>query len=112
MAKFCGNIGFMTNVEVEPGIWDLQIEEHKYYGDITRNMTSSQNTTDKIHDSISLNNIIEIVADPYANNNFQNIKYIVFNGIKWEVLSAEVKFPRILLSIGGIYNEQSSNPSD
>lgn len=108
MAKFCGNIGFMSQVEVSPGIWDLQIEEHKYYGDITRNMTNNQNMTDNIHDSISLNNTIEIVADPYANNNFQNIKYVVFNGTKWKVTSAEVKFPRILLSIGGVYNEQSS----
>ena len=104
MAKFYGKIGFFETKETEPGIWIEDITEKTYYGDITRNITRSQQT-DNINNNITLNNTISIVADPYATNNFQYMKYVIFNGVKWNITSAEVEYPRILLSIGGLYSE-------
>ena len=104
MARFCGKIGFFTTVETEPGIWEEQIVEKTYYGDITRNISRYQQT-ENVNGNISINNTISILADPYATNNFQYMRYVIFNGVKWHITSAEVEYPRIILSIGGLYNE-------
>lgn len=103
MAKFCGNIGFIKTVEIEPGVWSPDTVERKYYGDVTRN-SRNFSSSEAVNESMNINNIISIVADPYAKENFQYMRYVIFMGIKWEILSATIEYPRITLSIGGVYN--------
>lgn len=103
MAKFYGNIGYIKTVENEPGVWDEVSEEKPYYGDITRN-TSKYQTSGDVNDNINISNSISIVADPYAVENFQHIRYVVFMGAKWKVTNVEVQYPRLLLTVGGLYN--------
>ena len=103
MAKFYGNIGYIKTVEVDPGIWDSQTTERPYFGDLIR-VTSKFQSSGEVNDNISFNNDISIVADPYANENFQYMKYVEYMGAKWKITSAEVKYPRIILSVGGVYN--------
>ena len=103
MAKFYGNVGFIETVEIEPGLWEEQITERPYYGDLTRN-TSRFQSSGGVNDDININNIINIVADPYANENFQYMRYVVFRGVKWKISNAEIQYPRILLTLGGVYN--------
>lgn len=107
MAKFYGNIGYIETVEVEPGLWEEQIIERPYYGDLTRN-TSRFQSSGGVNDDINISNNISILADPYANENFQHMRYVEFMGAKWKITNAEVQYPRILLTTGGVYNEQSS----
>jgi hypothetical protein len=104
MAKFYGQIGFSNTVETDPGVWEEQIIERPYYGDLTRN-TSRYEQSGGVNDNITINNSISIIADPYATTNFQKMRYVVFLGAKWKINNAEVQYPRILLSIGGEYNE-------
>lgn len=103
MAKFCGNVGFVKTVEVEPGVWESQTKEVLYYGDVTRN-TSRFQQSGGVNDDINISNNISIIADPYANENFQYMRYVEFMGTKWKISNAEVQYPRILLTIGGVYN--------
>lgn len=103
MAKFYGNIGYVKTVEVKPGIWDEQVIEHPHYGDVTRN-TSRYQSSGGVNDDITINNNISIIADPYANENFQYMRYVEFMGAKWKITNAEVQYPRIILTIGGVYN--------
>ncbi len=110
MAKFYGNVGFIKTVETEPGIWVEQSNERPYYGDVTRNISRFQ-SSGEVNDDITINNTISIVADPYANENFQYMRYIHYMGAKWKIVSIEVQYPRIILSIGGVYNENSSGTS-
>jgi len=104
MAKYSGKIGFYETVETSPGIWEEQIVEKKYIGDIVKNFKRYQNVGE-ISDNISLSNNISIIADMYAYSNFNKIKYITYLGTKWKVDSIEVERPRLILSIGGVYNE-------
>lgn len=104
MAKFSGNIGYIQMLEKKPGYWVEDTIERPYYGDITRLMSSSQ-SSGQVNDNISLNNTISIVADPYANENFQHMKYVVFMGTKWKITNVEIQYPRLILTTGGIYNE-------
>lgn len=105
MAKFYGKIGFIKSDEYEPGAWENVIEEHSYYGDITK-MTSSFQNSDGVNQNINVNNTISIVADAYARGNFQYMKYVTINNIKWEIKNVELQHPRLILTIGGLYNEE------
>lgn len=107
MAKFYGNIGYIKTVEVEPGIWEEQVIEQPSFGDITRN-TSRYQSSGGVNDDININNNISIVADPFANENFQHMRYVVFMGTKWKITNVEVQYPRLLLTLGGVYNGEQA----
>lgn len=104
MAKYYGKIGFAETIEQSPGVWVENINEKSYYGDWTRNMKRYQKS-ESTNDDIRISNVLSIIADPYANQNFQKIRYVVYMGTKWKVESAELQFPRLTLTLGGLYNE-------
>ena len=103
MSKWYGKIGYAEMVETEPGLWVEEIKERSYYGDTYRNTRLLQNSGD-INDNINIGNQISIVADPYANHNFHTMRYAEFMGSKWKITNVEVQYPRLILTIGGIYN--------
>lgn len=103
MAKFYGEIGFVTTIEKRPGVWFPEITERPYKGELVRNIRKLQNTA-QVNDNIDIANDISIIADPFAYNNFHSIRYVKFMGSKWRVTSVEVQYPRLVLIIGGVYN--------
>ncbi len=103
MAKFYGVIGYAETVEIKPGVWKEQITEKTYYGELVRNTRRLQ-TTDQLNDNINVANEISIVADPFANQNFHSMRYVEFMGAKWKITNVEVQYPRLILTIGGVYN--------
>lgn len=103
MAKFYGVIGYAVTRETAPGVWTEEIAEQSYYGDLTRNMRRLQDSGD-LNDDINVANEISIVADPYANANFHSMRYVAFMGAKWKISKVEVQYPRLILTLGGVYN--------
>lgn len=111
MAKFYGMIGYATLVETEPGLWEEEIVEKPYYGDLIRNTRRLQNSGG-VNDDVNLSNQVSIIADPYANQNFHSMRYVEFMGAKWKVSDVEVQYPRLILSIGGVYNGQQTRTAE
>lgn len=105
--KFYGKIGFGETVEKSDGIWVDTIVEKDYYGDILKNVKRSEDAA-KVNDDISISNQLSIVFDPYLTNHFHAIKYVTMFGTNWKVTSVEVQFPRLLLTLGGVYNGQTA----
>lgn len=105
MAKFFGKIGYGVTDEVRPGVWDTTIVEREYFGDLIRN-TRRLESASQVNDNIQISNEISIVADPYARENFHAMRYVEFMGAKWRVTSVEVQYPRLILTVGGVWNEQ------
>lgn len=103
MAKWHGKIGYAQTVETSPGIWEEKIITKEYYGEVIRNTRKLQ-STDKVNIDINVSNEISILSDPFANENFHSIRYITFMGTEWKVPSVDVQYPRLVLSIGDIYN--------
>ena len=104
MAKFYGKIGYIDSVETSPGVWEEQITEFNYYGDVIRNTRRLQ-SADKLNDDINIANEFSIVADPYAMNHYYSMKYIEFAGTKWKISNVDASsYPRLILSVGGLYN--------
>lgn len=107
MAKFYGVIGYAEQqVETAPGVWEDQITERSYAGDLVRNANRWSASSDSTNDNLNINNQISIISDPYAKQNFHQMKYVEFMGAKWRITSVDVQYPRLILTIGGVYNGQ------
>lgn len=103
MAKFFGKIGFATLTETTPGVWEEVITERDYYGEVIRNNRRLQGAQ-QLNDDISLSNEFSILADPFAVENFHSMRYLTYMGTKWKITTVDVQYPRLTLSVGGIYN--------
>ena len=103
MSKFTGTIGYVTTEETAPGVYTEVARERHYRGDLNRN-TRRVITAGEVNSGITVSNEVSIVADPYARDHFHEIWYVVFRNSKWTVTHVEVQYPRLILSIGEIYN--------
>lgn len=109
--KWYGQLGYRENVEVEPGVWEDQITEVNKYGDILRNYSSNQQGA-KINDDISVSNQISMLADPYLLKSFHKIIYITYGGAKWRVSNIEVQYPRLIVTLGSLYVDDTEEEDD
>lgn len=107
MAKFYGSVGYVTQVETAPGVWTNQVVEKSYRGEILRTQRKLI-STDSLNGTVSLSNEISIVADPYAEANSHYIRYVKFRGMCLDVTSVELQYPRLTLSVGGVYNGEQA----
>ena len=103
MAKYYGKIGYAVNKETTTGIYEEVIIEYEYIGDVIRNTRRLVNAT-KVNDDVTISNQISIIADPFATNNFHSMRYVTYLGTKWKVVEVEVQYPRLVLTLGGVYN--------
>lgn len=107
MAKFYGEIGYIETEETTPGVWSEKVVKRYYSGDLIRNSRRLQ-SADQLNDNINISNEISILADPYAINHFHAMRYVEFMGTKWKVSNVEVRYPRLILTLGGVYNGESA----
>lgn len=103
MARFCGKVGYAETKEAAPSVWIPEITERTYYGDVYKDASKRQ-TGDKVNDDISLGNQFSIVADGYAWKKYPFIAYVEWMGVKWKVTGVEAQRPRLILTVGGVYN--------
>lgn len=103
--RFFGAIGYGIPEEDAYGVVTNREVEHMHMGDITKVVTRNE-PAQQVNDNIRLNNSFSIVMDAFITENFQYIKYIVFLGIKWSVISAtkDPDRPRIIIEAGQVYN--------
>ena len=118
--KFCGFVGYCEPVEGTgewgKGKWTDVVTEHMRYGDITRNNRRYSPNSDTVNDELTLSHTVSIVADAYMMKHYYAIKYVLWKGQRWKVTDIQVERPRLLLTIGGLYNgptpESSDNPGE
>ena len=103
MSKWFGKIGYTVTAETEPGLWEETPVEREYFGDMTSYRRKRQ-SSGEINTNISLANVISIIADPFAYKNCSNMAYIEVMGTKWTISDIEVQYPRLILTIGGVYH--------
>ena len=105
MAKFSGKVGFVETVESDtsPDVWEKKVTTRHYFGDVIRNYWSNQNSGN-VNDNLNISNSISIVADKFAYDNFSHMHYVEYMGAKWKILNIDVQRPRIILTLGGVYN--------
>ena len=90
-------------VESAPDVWTEEITERKARGDLLR-LSRRLQTTDQVNDSIVVTEEISFVADPYARDHYADIRYATRGKVKWKVTAVGVEYPRLKLTLGGVYN--------
>lgn len=103
MAKWFGKVGYAETIETKPGVWKEEITVREYFGDLTRNTRRLQ-SSGNLNDNITIANEISIVADPFAYQNFHSMRYVELMGTKWKISNVEVQYPRLILTLGDVYN--------
>lgn len=109
MAKFYGKVGYVEpTLSDSPSVWtESDPVEYWYYGDVIKNARRLETGSD-LNDDIAVSNSISILADAYAFEHFFAIRYVCWMGTKWKVTNVEVQSPRLILTLGGIYNGYES----
>lgn len=103
MAKYFGQLGIAEQVETTPGVWKTVIVPHDVYGDFVRDNRNNLKS-EQVNDNVKINNQISIVMDAYVMKNYSSIIYVTYLGAKWKINTVELKYPRLLLSMGEVYN--------
>ena len=103
MGKFYGAIGYAESSETSPGVWSEGITERMYSGDVIKSSKRWQ-TGENLNDNITIVNEISIIADPFAYNNFHTMRYVKWMGVSWKIKEIDIQRPRIIISMGGVYN--------
>lgn len=111
MAKFYGKIGYTDTVETDPvnhpGVFrEVVLDERSYYGDILANNKRFEKG-EHLNDDLNIRNEISILADSFAFENFAKLRYLYWNGTKWKITDVKLAYPRMVLTIGGVYNGQT-----
>ena len=104
MSKYSGAIGYaVQQVEIRPGVWDDVIEERKYTGDVLQEIRR-YGSEEKVNNDLTLQNRISVIADLFAFDHLPHIRYVTYLGIRWKVNRFEILRPRIIYSLGEVYN--------
>lgn len=103
MSKCSGVIGYALAVETQPGVWTTSITEKNYYGEVVKD---NRRVVDQaqINNGLNISNNISVVSNKFMLSNMAFMKYVTFMGSKWNISSVDVKPPRLILTIGGLYN--------
>jgi hypothetical protein len=106
MARFYGEVGYGLTVEKRPGVHEVVITERKLYGEVVRNARTLA-PGENLNENITLSNTLSLMADAFANEHFFAIQYVKWMGVLWSVSEVEVKAPRLIVRLGGVYNGES-----
>ena len=103
--KYSGKIGFAVVKNKGNGIYSEEIEEKVYYGDLLSSRWNNESNGNSTNTNIKLNNSISVICDSYLADNISVMKYITYKNSKWCVTGIEILPPRVIINVGGIYNE-------
>ena len=103
MAKFYGKVGFTVMEETLPDVWEPVETVKEYFGDLTRNQRRWANG-ESVNENIEVSNEVSLVMDDFLQENAGALKWVESMGAKWKVNSITIDYPRLVLTLGGVYN--------
>src|SRR5258705_4064899 len=101
--RFHGAVGYAASEETSPGVWEEIITERTYYGDVIRNarrMVAPSQVPPVLNVGLTLENSFSIVGDADAYANYMKMRYVEWEGNRWQITNVEVQRPRLILTIG------------
>ena len=105
--RWAGKIGFAETVETSPDVWSTIITEKSYTGEVVRNNRRWE-SGESVNDNFVISNAISLVANDYMLARLQYMRYVTFQGARWQIKSIDdISYPRLTLQLGGVYNGPS-----
>ena len=109
--RFYGKVGFYENsVESVPGVWTDAVTIRDYYGDVLSD-NRYWNQPETLNSDLTIKNRLSILADSYAFDHFGAVRYVELYGQRWSISNVEIKRPRLIITLGGLYNGPIGTPS-
>lgn len=104
--KFHGFLGFVKFVEsgTSPGKFDVVEEEIPVKGDLLRNALKYEPVEGNEKLNMAISNRFSFIAPNRVFENFEFLKFITWNNVRWNISNIEVNSPRLIVSISGVYN--------
>lgn len=102
--KYSGKVGFADTREITIDVYEEGIVEKHMIGDFLRYSSQYHFVSQSTVSDIQANHRISLIGTPYAREKFQKMVYITINGERWRISAAELATPRIIVTLGGIYN--------
>lgn len=105
--RFHGTVGSAVSTETAPGVWTDVITERSYSGNVVRNsrrLESPSQVPPETNAPIALENSFSILADAEAYETFIYFRYVTWQGKNWQITNVEVQRPRLILTVGGLWN--------
>ena len=113
MDRFKGIVGYGIDEEVEPGIWEKQIVERKYFGTIGKNTQHITLNNDTVNGGVRVVNTFTIVGDSYAFKHSEDILYLIWKNRKWTIEMVDLGlYPEIQITLGGEYHGPQTNSAE
>lgn len=101
--KYSGKIGFSMQVETSPGVWDDQITERDYIGDVIQR-TERLDAEGVILPRYRVTTSISVLSDGVLKERYSDARYVSLHGINWVIASIIHKFPRMEIYLAEEYN--------
>lgn len=103
--RYCGKLGFADEVEeTAPSVFTEKMTERTYYGDVLEFGRQMQ-VGDKVNPDITVGNQLSVLADPFANDPSLRSPVCGVYGIRRQVTSVKVQYPRLILTLGGLWRK-------
>jgi hypothetical protein len=105
--RFYGAVGIAVSTQTVPGVWKDVITERSYFGDVIRNarrLVPPALIPPELNSNLALENSFSILGDADAYANFKDFRYVTWEGNRWTITSVEVMRPRLILTIGELWN--------
>lgn len=104
MTKYKGHIGYSVQEEIRPGVWGQPfVRECMFYGDVIEPYIR-HDQSDNVNDDLKIANTISILVDPKSFKHASNMRYLEYMGSRWKITGFQTRYPRIILTLGGVYN--------
>lgn len=104
--RYSGKIGISETVETAPGVYGpFNIVERPFRGRVLT-LRRYVNDSGKINNDILITVKIEGLFDVHLRKNLDNIRYATYMGSKWEVAEVLPSYPKVVLTLGGLYHEE------
>lgn len=86
------------------GVWEEEVIERHYFGDVLSNSRRWSNEDRSTNANLTISNKLSIVADSFATDNIGAMRFVILGKTKWSIDSVEINWPRLDLTLGGVYN--------
>lgn len=101
--RFAGRVGYASTDEVSPDVYSEVYTERPLRGDVLRDARSFS-TGDTVNGEVRYQTRLSVLADAFALEHFMDIRYVMWAGRPWTVETVSVERPRLILTLGGVYN--------
>lgn len=101
--RYSGKIGFAASVEKAPGVYEDVITEREYVGDVVQR-TETFAQEDSVHAQYRTTTSVSVLSDGVLKENYSDIRYVTYAGVRWTIASVVVQWPRLVIYIGEEYN--------